>query len=437
MTINKKLNSASPTKLLSLFVALVATTGCTVAYLIYVGSSPVLRSIESGNSFRRHDQSLLAWDIPSIPIVGTEPLHCADANSNSSFGFRRHLTEAQLDDFFNVRSQLDGSFGTADAELLMPYLEVIWRSYKGRRRLASQRVGGSVDVGANVGSVSDMILRRFSNHDSKFYLHHLAASEPKLEDKVHSLYNHESMPFLLAVEGSPSTLTLLQRRAEANQWRLSNFKVVGVAAGNSTGMANFCYGNGGSEQSGLAASGTTGLAKQDGDQKCDQVPIARLVDIVDEHAGRDAEIFLLKVDAEGFDGLVLAGARPLFERKRVQYLIFENHAKWHTAPDVPGYTKQRVGAVVSDLHSLGYACWYVHPWGLIHFPVPGTPEGDRPFEEPCQQGVGRCARHRLYDRGFWSNVLCSLDGDTDVQMRWLADAMLPLDQDAASLMKRP
>jgi FkbM family methyltransferase len=365
---------------------------------------------------------------PASPPSSSPPKH----------GLHRFLSPPEMDTFFRVRSEIDASFGTADAEMLMPLFQVVWTSYKWKRRLANKPPGGFVDVGANVGAVSDRMIRIFSNHDTLFYRHHLD-DEPKLQDEVHPDYNHEHLPFLLAVEGSPATVKLLQRRADANLWRLSRGKVVAAAAGNSSGTATYCYGSPGSEQAGLSsgAGDEKGVSAKDGEQTCAEVPVAPLADLVDKEAGKEADVFLLKIDAEGFDGLVLAGARRLFVQRRVQYVVFENHAKWSTAPNVPGYRKQRVGEVARDFFSLGYACWYVHPFGLIPFLVEGTPEGDEQYEDPCGDGEGRCSRHRIYDRGFWSNVLCALDGATDPWMRWMEDTQVPPDQDHDSLMRRP
>lgn len=140
--------------------------------------------------------------------------------------------------------------------------------------------------------------------------------------------------------------------------------------------------------------------------------------------GPSAEVFLFKSDAEGFDGAVVAGARGLFEGKRVKYLIFENNHLWLTVPAMPGYERQTVGQVVTELSKLHYPCWYITPWGLIPFPAHGTPEGDRQYETPCKQGASLCSRHSLYDRAFWSTLLCALEGETDEWFDWLQDATL-------------
>ena len=121
---------------------------------------------------------------------------------------------------------------------------------------------------------------------------------------------------------------------------------------------------------------------------------------------------------------MLAGAAPLFRDKRISYVVFEDHAKWaatQAAMGVPALIT--VGAVARDLAGFGYKCHYVTPWGLLPFELPGTPSGDA-ARPGCGEGLPFCARWRLYDRQFWSNVLCAASPEEDASVAWLADALV-------------
>jgi FkbM family methyltransferase len=151
--------------------------------------------------------------------------------------------------------------------------------------------------------------------------------------------------------------------------------------------------------------------------------VRRTDDLVDAEAGADARVFFLKVDVEGAEALVLAGARRLFERARVAYVLFESHSKWTNAQaDLGVVPFIGVGDVVAELTSLGYTCFYSHHRGLIPFASRGTPAGERarPVSE-CHEGLPFCAWWRVYSRQFWSNVLCAAPTEQDT-LGWLLDA---------------
>jgi hypothetical protein len=143
----------------------------------------------------------------------------------------------------------------------------------------------------------------------------------------------------------------------------------------------------------------------EGEVKCAAVETVTLVDLLDARGdltrGRLAHVFFLKVDVEGAEAVVLEGAKPLFEAKRVSYVLFENHAKWRPTQEAMGLEKfVTVGDVVQQMVEFGYKCAYTTPWGLVPFETPGTPEGDKGFPG-CNEGLPFCARHRLYNRQVW------------------------------------
>jgi len=374
-----------------------------------------------------------------------------------------------MDTMFRVRSELDGQeFGDADAVSLMPLLRLVYDAHVQEALNELPRVGGFVDVGANVGDVTASILAFFSDHHRRFYRHLLthAPAGPPLVDHVHHLQGEEALAFVVTVEASPPTLELLRRRAEGGAWEpLSGVRIVHAAVANDTGdgTAPFCHYRAGSDQSSLVPlSVQVGVPHAvkggDGERNCTLVPVTRLADLV----GREERVFLLKVDVEGAEADVIAGGEALFKGQRVSYVVFENHSKvsagggrgaqlqqrtyraltharthahthththarartqWRGQQDVmhPGAPFITVGEVAKWMKGWGYDCWYIHQLGLIPFEVEGTPGGDRERAD-CGEGLPWCSRARLYDRQFWSNVLCAAMPAQRGWMDWLADA---------------
>ena len=213
-----------------------------------------------------------------------------------------------MDEFFRVRSELDLSFGEADAELLLPLLKPIYGDHKARLGSGPSKAGGFVDVGSNVGDVPDLLLQLFSDHPRRLYLHHLSTAQPPLVDAIHPVYDNSKLPFLLLLEASPATLQLLQRRAESSMWAISRARILQVAAANSSGSARFCAFAAGSGQSSLSAASTADAAASlnqnaDGQSSCSSVQVKPLALLLDAEVGPEARIFLLKiVSAERGDG---------------------------------------------------------------------------------------------------------------------------------------
>ncbi|WIA15607.1 hypothetical protein OEZ85_002234 [Tetradesmus obliquus] len=77
------------------------------------------------------------------------------------------------------------------------------------------------------------------------------------------------------------------------------------------------------------------------------------VDVMMEQLGLK-RLFLLKIDTEGFDVLVLQGARKALASHKVDILQFEYHGigVWGTSPEFT------LKAVVKDLELLGYICYF-------------------------------------------------------------------------------
>lgn len=365
----------------------------------------------------------------SVAVAGSDATR-DNALAPARRGLARVLTDAELDEFFRIRSELFSSqFGEADAELLLPFMRKIYGAHNLARGNNAAGKGGFVDVGANVGSATALILSWLApDYPARVYHAALAAGSlgPALTDSLHGLHGSDRLPFLYALEGSARTRELLERRAAAGVWKSVGAEVLPLAASNASGTARFCAYTAGSGQSGLGGGGSGGAGVGGREQDaplCEAVPTVRVDDLVDERAGVNARVFFLKIDVEGAEALVLLGSQRLFKAQRVAYVLFENNAKWEAAQADLGLSPAiTVGDVAAEMHAMGYACFFTHFEGLVPLPVKGTPAGDAP-RPGCSEGLPFCARHRLYNRKFWSNVLCAAPSEAP-WVDWLQDALV-------------
>ena len=81
---------------------------------------------------------------------------------------------------------------------------------------------------------------------------------------------------------------------------------------------------------------------------------------IDELAQRDAieTIGWLSIDAEGWDALILEGARALLSQRRVGLVEFEYHSKGMWAAALPAADRRDLKTALSWLHDAGYTCFW-------------------------------------------------------------------------------
>ncbi|KAG2436159.1 hypothetical protein HYH02_011663 [Chlamydomonas schloesseri] len=140
-------------------------------------------------------------------------------------------------------------------------------------------------------------------------------------------------------------------------------------------------------RTGAAASGATASA---GAPAAPPAPVTdSLFDVdvttVDDYVRRNGieRVDVLKIDTEGFDPAVLAGAYETLRQRRVEVLVFEYHDLWRRS----GST--RLPTCLGYLSRLGFACYF-----------------DGPALHRLTEG---CWDPRLEIRE-WSNVVCALRG---------------------------
>jgi FkbM family methyltransferase len=181
-------------------------------------------------------------------------------------------------------------------------------------RSVIDRVQYVVDVGANKGEWTDLLLR-----------------EKKLQGA-------------LLFEPSLSALKLLRARFSGHP----EIEVIEAAAGSAPGYVSFFEEEGAGEWSTLVAGfSQTGKARQ-----------VQLATVDAEVARRGWQsVDFLKIDAEGFDFHVLEGSRRLFEEQKVSYGQFEYNSPWRLSGTTLTFA-------VQWLRNLGYQCFVLKPDGL-------------------------------------------------------------------------
>jgi hypothetical protein len=165
----------------------------------------------------------------------------SSSSSSSSFqttqgekrlGLRRILTDDELDEFFRITAEVRAfEYGQADMEQLAPLFAPIYHGH--RHALGRERAGGFIDVGANVGDLSAMVINAWTSHSKIFYHNSLniVSGTDKFVDKTNfrPTQDHE-MAFAYLLEASPTTFELLRRRANASFWGDSGVQLLNMAA---------------------------------------------------------------------------------------------------------------------------------------------------------------------------------------------------------------
>ena len=128
---------------------------------------------------------------------------------------------------------------------------------------------------------------------------------------------------LIAVEANPATADGLAARAAFERWDLLDFVLVRQAFTDvAGGVAHFAAREAGEETASLIdASGTRAPGTV-------AVPLGTVDALRAARGEASRRIFLLKIDAEGFDAKVIKGAEAALRAGHVKFLVAEYNSLW-------------------------------------------------------------------------------------------------------------
>jgi FkbM family methyltransferase len=153
-----------------------------------------------------------------------------------------------------------------------------------------------------------------------------------------------------AVEGiavEPGTAALAELRARFGD----RLEIVAAAAGHEVGHASLYEFEGPSETASLVSSPADGARAR-------QVDVTTIDALLARREWSNVEF--VKIDAEGFDGHVLSGAREALSDHRLGIVQFEYNAGWAEAGSTLGYH-------MGELRRLGYSVHLLRAGGLTGF----------------------------------------------------------------------
>lgn len=246
-----------------------------------------------------------------------------------------------------------------DAETLLPVLKVSYE--RGRRK------GFLVDVGANHGDTVAAMLATFGQR--------LFASVDGS-----NCQDVNGPPVLYAFEPNPKAFKVLTQRFPSGSAGSHRLHLVEAALNLLPGNKTFYY-KGGSDTLGAFV-----VWRNKTDVQSAKVKVFSL----DSFFGPYARMYLLKIDAEGYDPAVLLGASRILRERRVKFLVFEYSWSWRDQ----GARGSSLEFIAGWLWERGYMCFLLTAAALV--PISGPWWQDR------------------YESHTWTNCFCGRSADPDL-----------------------
>lgn len=218
----------------------------------------------------------------------------ATSHGEKRLGLRRILTDDELDEFFRITAEVRAyEYGQADMEQLAPLFAPIYHGH--RHALGQEGAGGFIDVGANVGDLSAMVINAWTSHSKIFYHNSLSSNSAGelLVDKTNGRPTREhEMAFAYLLEASPNTFELLRRRANVSFWGDSGIQLFNMAASNVSGFQRFCFADPASHHSGLSIKLNEGdTSSRSVIKGCVQLQTSTIDDLVNVKKWPDSKVF--------------------------------------------------------------------------------------------------------------------------------------------------
>jgi hypothetical protein len=257
-----------------------------------------------------------------------------------------------------------GRLGISDSSLLLERISRPEHAHllfeEGAGGGKQSREGGSslfIDIGANLGATSKAMIDACTRLG---ILCEIVAFEPSLE-----------------------TFKALESRASLLKWEIHGWRLMRKAVSDpgSVGLRPFFSGGmAGDEQASLSKDASLGGNVS---ELVDVTTVDAVMDSLEIHQ-RSLNPLWLKIDAEGFDASVLAGAHRTISQKVFRFISFEYNVKWR----YPG-SSSNLKESIAMMSINGYNCFFVTDEALV------------PLWGPWW--------HDDFEFYRWSNVVCELE----------------------------
>jgi len=236
--------------------------------------------------------------------------------------------------------------------------------------------GVFVDIGANLGQVTENLVQTFGNipwnrYKRKYGLEGLyCKNDPHPGAEVYMF------------EPQPNNAKRIRERMDFSHWNLERIKLIEAAVSNYSGEASFSMDAGETySETGSLGTVTANLVEQNHVT----VEVLSFDDAYEQHL-QGKKIFMMKTDTEGFDGTVVRGMKKVLANNKIRFLTFEYHHLWFDND-----TGDTLKKTVELLGSFDYFCYFILPQRLL--PISGKYWQDK------------------FEMRRWSNVFCGKQDD--------------------------
>lgn len=304
--------------------------------------------------------------------------------------------------------ELSPNKGEADSETILLSLASTYKNPSDKH--ASFRI--FVDIGANVGRTSQKIISFVTDNTCRVD----EATNFELGNiKRHQNCENDKQELILAFEPAEANFDVLTKKSLLKKWDGASWVGIQAAVGDTDENATFyTSGIAGDEQSSLDAEAAS-IDDAPRTYNARKISLDYLFQngyeisgLITPNATRSAffdeiipnktntnavdrwDIFLLKIDTEGYDYYVIRGASQLLATRRVKFLVFEYNSKWFSQG-----RNTTLQSVVHDLLEVNYTCFWILNTDLV-------PMSGKMWIES-------------YETASWSNVMCGAIGDLDVK----------------------
>ena len=199
--------------------------------------------------------------------------------------------------------------------------------------------GVVVDIGANVGQVAAIFLSVMNEIELRSFPHNTVCYRE----------HRKKLVKIFSIEPSPVIFEILKERSIQRNWEENGFSAFHLAMSHEDKEGMIYYSDKDIEQASLSKEGSHYARSE---IKNYTVTIRRLDTFFLEQNIKEP-IFLLKIDAEGYDPLVIKGANGLIKNDQVRFISFEFGNKWAKSH------KHTLSEVIDWMTLYGYACFFI------------------------------------------------------------------------------